>query len=119
MQDQITEKPKEKTDEELKQLALDILEGRVFTDRHCSEPYEISMVFMPLVFLDEAGIEQLKADDPGMVYEYLTEAGPRSCNGLPNFFSMKLLSQDGTKKVMAIYDQLKEARSKAVAEAKA
>lgn len=99
-----TEKPK--TDEELKALAFDIFQGKVFTDRHLADVRDISVVFMPLSFLSEAQIEQLKADDPGLIYEYMEKAGPRAINDMPCFFSMNLLSQDDAKKVMEMCKEL-------------
>ena len=111
------EKPQPKTEEELKQLALDISEGKVFTDRHLSDVRDLSAVLMPLAFLDEAGIEKLKADDPGMVYEYMDKAGPMAVNDMPCFFSMRLLSRDEAKKVGEYYRELKASKDPISAEA--
>ena len=113
MQDKIESEAKPvKTDEELKQLALDIFQGLVFTDRHLSDVRDIQTVFMPLFFMDEASMERLKADDPGLIYEYISEASPVSANGLPSFFSMKILSQDEAKKVVEMCQQMREAVAK-------
>ena len=55
--------------------------------------------------------EQLKSI--GLVYEYLSEAGPMSVNGKPTFFSCRLLNIEDTKKMFEYYNQYKEIREKA------
>ncbi len=49
----------------------------------------------------------------GLVYEYLTEAGPTSVNGCPVFFSLRLLNKVDTEKMFEYYNQYKEIREKA------
>ncbi len=67
------------TDQELKELAIDIFEGKVFTDRHIPEEEErgLLMVFMPLAL--GAGKDWTEDDykSIGMFYEYMDQAGPR------------------------------------------
>src|SRR3989344_8705422 len=91
------------TDEEIKKLADDIYKGLVFTDRHIKNPGDISRVFMPLVLLKEEQIEELKAESPGMIYEYTDKAGPMSIDGMPMFCSFGFLSQEDAKKVNEKY----------------
>lgn len=97
----------------LKKLAIDFHAGHIFSDRHIAnddtEEYasNMRMVFMPLVFMDEEGRDQLAASDPGMFYEYLSEAGPRTCNGMPMFMSMKVLNMTDTKEMFEIVRKLK------------
>lgn len=100
------------TDEEIKKLADDIYKGLVFTDRHIQNPDDISRVFMPLVLLKEEQIEELKAESPGMIYEYMDKAGPMSINGMPMFCSFRFLSQEDAKKVNDKYLQIKKAIEK-------
>lgn len=101
------------TPDELKQIAVDLRAGRIFTDRHVKGPEEMSMVFMVLLFLDEKALAELKANPPGMVYEYLSEAGPRSINGMPCFMSHRYLTLEDTKTVFDLMKKL-EAAEKAV-----
>jgi len=92
------------TNEELKRLAEDICENRVFTDRHINEKdAELTpMIFMPLglgalstIDLDNVQVKKKRKeiDEMAMIYEYISEAGPRGINGYPCFFSMKVLTK--------------------------
>jgi hypothetical protein len=98
-----------KTDAELRQLAMDIVENKVFTDRHLNEN-EASMlgqVFMPIIFMSE---EQTKKvfEDVGMVYEYYSEAGPRGINGLPVFMTVRFLSSDESNRIAPMIKTIQE-----------
>lgn len=97
---------KKLTEEEIKDLANDIYKGFVFTDRHLQSPDDLSRVFIPLIFLKEKDIEDLKKNPPGMIYEYMSEAGPRSINGMPMFLSVRMISQEDTKKVFEKYTKI-------------
>jgi len=88
-----------KTDQEIRQLVLDIQGGRVFTHSQIPEGTDPSMVFMVLALMDEKAHDQLEAADSGMLYEYISAAGPRACNGMPIFMSMRHLSKADTKRV--------------------
>lgn len=48
----------------------------------------------------------------GLVYEYLSAAGPMSVNGKPTFFSLRLLNKVDTEKMFEYYNQYKEIREK-------
>lgn len=39
------------TDDELKEIAKDIYNGKIYTDRHCQNPNDIMSIFMPLIFM--------------------------------------------------------------------
>jgi hypothetical protein len=83
---------------ELRQVALDIVGGRIFTDRDC--PNESGqMVFMALVLMKPKQIQHLRKH-AGMIYEYYSKAGPWSCNGLPMFTSMRWLNKQDTRFVV-------------------
>ena len=96
-----------KTDDELKQLAVEIFDGKVFTDRHCNRSSDISMVFMPIILGAFSNMTEEERTDIGMIYEYLSEAGPRSCNGMPMFTSLRYLSKNDTDKMFAFYEENK------------
>ena len=100
------------TEEEIKKLADDMYRGLVFTDRHIQNPDDISRVFIPLALLEKEQIEELKVESPGMIYEYMDQAGPMAINGMPMFCSFRFLSQEDAKKVMGKYLQIKEAIEK-------
>lgn len=81
----------------LKEVAKDIVNNLVFTDRHIIETHRQQMmpsVFMPLAFMDEAQHKMLKDGNVGMVYEYYNSknASGRSINGYPIFGSLKWMS---------------------------
>ena len=104
-----------KTKEELKQLALDISDGKVFTDRHLRDVEDIGMVFMPIPLGAFAKESKEYIDDIGLIYEYWSEAGPRSVNGYPSFFSMTVLGKEDTEQVFKYHEQFEQAK-KAVLE---
>ena len=101
------------TEEEIKKLADDIYKGLVFTDRHIENSSDMPRVFVPLMLMGEEQIEELMTNPPGMIYEYIEKASPMGINGMPIFFSFRLLSQEDAKKVNKKYIQIKEAVEKA------
>ncbi len=103
-----------KTDEEIKQIAVDLFHGKLFTDKHCQSPEDIRMVFMPLALMASKDMKKLQKDSPCMIFEYMDKAGPRSCNGMPGFFSCQMLSMEDTKKVFEIHGKLGEAQKAAL-----
>jgi len=88
-------KPRIKTDEEIKQLVVDVVGGRVFCDYMVPEGNNnsMSMVFMPLALMSREDGEKLIEEEASMLYEYLEKAGPRSVNGYPGFFSFQVLNR--------------------------
>ena len=108
---------REKSDEEIKKLALDMMAGRVFTSLHIREGEEARMlpsIFMPLVFIGgsedgEALIEKLKSGEITLIYEYLSEAGPRAINGYPSFLSMRCLNRADHKALSEMLNKLQTA----------
>ena len=94
---------------EIRMLAADIVDGKVFTDRHITKKDDVVMCFMILVLMDEKTRDSLK--DVGLIYEYIAEAGPTSVNGMPTFFSMRVVHKDDIPELdMQIkrYRELKE-----------
>jgi hypothetical protein len=81
------------SDDRLRQFILDFLGGRLFTSAHMSEgaPDMLPMVFMPLALGGLADWTREEIEQIGIFYEYLADAGPRSINGMPCFFSMRML----------------------------
>lgn len=95
-------------EEEIKRLAEDIYRGLVFTDRHVQNPDDVERVFMPLILLGDDQREEIRSCGPGMIYEYMDKACPRSINGMPMFFSFRFISQEDAKKVNEKYSQIKD-----------
>ena len=99
-----------KTDEELRQIALDLHLGKIFSDRHCPGPESIPMVFMLLNLMEDKVIEEIKAKNVNFIYEYLDQAGPLSVNGMPTFMSLRFLTKDESDKMFEYYKKFKEAQ---------
>lgn len=97
-----------KSDAELEQLAQDVVAGRVFTDRHCPNLEDLRMVFLALALADKEQIQELRKLDIGMLYEYLDQAGPRSINGMPCFFSFQYLNSEDFAKFAIKYKEIRE-----------
>jgi len=97
------------TEKEIADLANDMYRGLIFTDRHVQRSEDVPSVFMPLIFMNEENIEKLKANPPGMIYEYFDKAGPRSINGMPIFWSFRMINVEDTAKVMERYKRIKQA----------
>ena len=97
-------------DKKLKKIAKEMYEGKIFSDKHLL-PHEQNLmgsVFMPLMLMDNQSRWLLKKNPPGLIYEYNHEAGPRSINGCPMFFSFRSLSQEDTEKMFEFYEQYKK-----------
>lgn len=100
---------------ELKQIAIDILAGRIFTDRDVPESLDIENCFMILILLKSEQVRELSADPPGLIYEYVSEAiKGRTINGMPIFFSMRMINQHDTKIVFDYCKRLKQAEDEII-----
>lgn len=97
------------TTEEIKRLAVDIRSGAVFTNRHVREAEDVQMIFMALTLADDALIDRLRADPPGLIYEYMHKASPQAINGYPIFFSAKMLNKADTDALFDLLRRMQEA----------
>ena len=98
-----------RTDEELKQIALDLHGKKIWTDRHCRSAQELKMSFMLIGFMDEAAMKKLEEDKVNFIFEYLDKAGPMAVNGMPVFMSMECLTEPETAKMFEYYEKIKKA----------
>lgn len=98
----------QKSDEELKKIALDFVRGLIFTDRHLENLEDIKRVFLPIVFLSEAQYEKLVAGNPQFFYEYYSKAVRLSVKGYPCFFTVNWLNAEDTKKMLDYYLEIRE-----------
>jgi hypothetical protein len=93
-------------EQELKQLAIDIMEGRVFGSWNVKDwEHDLGCVFMVIPLMNEP-----LPEDTAHVYEYYDKAGPVSMNGMPTFFSMKILLKDDAEKLMPMIETLEKQR---------
>ncbi|NJO61032.1 MAG: hypothetical protein HC836_23060 [Richelia sp. RM2_1_2] len=84
-----------KTDKEIKQLALRLYRGEIFTSMQIKEhdTQIIGSIFMPLMLLDDLSRKQLILNGAYCFYEEVSKAGPRSVNGYLCFFSFMYLDR--------------------------
>jgi len=102
-----------KTDEELKQIAKDVWAGKIFTDRHLKDsPAMIPVIFMILVLLDKKQVKKMEQDNISLIYEYFDKAAPRSINGYPTFFSMRMLDKEDAGRMIDFYNEVGKAMDK-------
>jgi len=98
-----------KTDKEIKELALELYRGEIFTSLQLRDlESELSMVFMPLRFMDEIAIKILVESKVGMFYAKMNQAAPRCINGLPVFFGVSYINEDDTDRLMKKYNKVIE-----------
>ena len=98
-------------EEELKKLAVDIVNGKVFTSLHLEgdDMNLLGHIFTPCLF---GALEEIDTSNLGLIYEYLDKAGPRSINGYPTFFSMKILSMADNEKLFEYMNKYRELMKK-------
>jgi hypothetical protein len=98
---------------ELKQLAMDIIDNKVFGTWNLKNPEtEFSMVFMISFFFKEEQIDQFKKDEIIHFYEYYDKAGPRSVNGMPCFFSCKIINKENWRQVVRYVEKYERTKNK-------
>ncbi len=100
-----------RTDAQLKQIAIDIIEGRIFSHWNIERPEDVRHVFMPISLGAFAKCTDEEYNNVGLVFEYLDKAGPRTINGMPNFFSMQIVNVKDTeiiRKHYAEYEKMKD-----------
>ena len=100
-----------RTDKEIKDLALGVYKGEIFTSAQIRKGYEnmLHLIFMPLVFMKPEQLDELKEQGAYLFYANMSDAGPTSCNGYPSFFSMGYLDKDDTERMWDKYEAIKKA----------
>jgi hypothetical protein len=103
--------PPRLTDEEVTALARDLVKDRIFMSDQLRKHEQnlLSSIFMPLVFMKPKDVRKMVDGDLAVLYEYFKEAGPRSINGRPMFFSMRWLNQADYARVRAEEQRLRVA----------
>jgi hypothetical protein len=101
-----------RTKEELKQLAIDINGGKVFTEKMLSTPEEGLQVFLPLSLMNKEQKDEFLKEKPVFLFEYFSKAGPMSVNGKPIFMVFQYLTEEELKILKEYYDKLVEAIDK-------
>lgn len=99
------------SESELKDLAMAMRAGTVFSSDHIP-PHGRNMlgsVFMPLLLGGRNIQRSIAIHNFTLFYENLSEAGPRSINGMPCFFSVRMLKEKDHKRLYAKMDQIEKA----------
>jgi hypothetical protein len=91
----------------LRQLAMDIVEGRVFGTWNLTNPDDVGLVFAGTMFMSAEQAKELQQQKVAHFYEYLDKAGPRSFNGMPMFFSMHYLTEEDVESLKPMIEELK------------
>jgi hypothetical protein len=86
------------TNQEIKALAREWCEGRILFSTQVPKEI-ISMVFMPIIFLNEEQRQELIAENVFAFYGKMADAGPRGINGYPIFWTMYRISEDDYNKL--------------------
>lgn len=101
----------EERQEELRQVALDLYKGQIFTSEHIRESEVermLPIVFMVLGFMEKAELEAMSERDVVVFYEYYSQAGPRSINGYPMFTSCYQLTREEWAFVVRGHNKIKK-----------
>lgn len=107
-----------KTLDELKTIALHILNGKIYSSMDIPgfpedlEKYvrHLRCIFMVLALGGQEIWEQLAEQNIAFFYEYRSEAGPRMVNGLPQFMSMQVLNDTDFQKLREMILALEDAQ---------
>jgi len=100
--------------DELKQIAIDIHKGKIFTSFHIP-PWRISqvigLVFMAFGLAGPGAAREVI--DSGVVgfYEYYDKAGPRSINGYPVFFGHHTVTQSEWEYILDVIKAMEAAEA--------
>lgn len=98
-----------RSDKEIKELALAVHAGSAFGTWSIPEHSRnmTTSVFMTLLFMGSIDRKRMKRDGIVHVYEFLSEAGPRSINGMPSFMSHRTLNGEDTNRLQKAIDDLR------------
>jgi len=99
-------------EKKLRELAMDICDGKIFHDRMIGPDrlrQDVGMVFMPFAL---GALEGLKPKTIGLMYEYYDKAGPRSVNGMPCFFSFRILHRNNLDDLQKYMEEIDYFKSK-------
>jgi len=98
-------------DEELKKIAMGVHSGTIFSTDHMGahDMNLVGSVFMPMLLGGIGYARHSLINNITFVYEYLSEAGPRCINGMPIFFSCRMLNREQHKRMYKKLDAIKAA----------
>ena len=97
------------TPENLLQLAMGIVEGRIFTSQHIEE--QVLLTTLPFVFLPLALVAPSSMPgNLGMLWQYMSEAGPQAINGYPIFMTANLMASEDIQPLQELIRKIQASR---------
>ena len=97
------------SNERINELAVAMIESRIFYMQHIRNPHDVPSVFMGIALGGFSGAPQSYIDSIGTIYEYMEKRGPLCVNGLPTFFSFNIVNKDDWAKAVETYERMKSA----------
>lgn len=88
------------SDEDLRRFVLGYCDGQIFTNRQIKKPRDVLAVFLPLVLWKDPSLDGI-----GLLWEWLSQAGPRSVNGYPQFMSVRLMREEDWERASAAIER--------------
>ena len=82
---------------EIKELAIQVYRGDVFTSFQVHNQQDLGMVFMPLMMMSPVQKKDMVEDRPHMYYSYMKDRFPTGVNGYPCFGSVAHLNKEETE----------------------
>ena len=131
---------KKLTNSELKELVREVYDLKIYTSLHCKKEDIIRVFMPVLYLGAKPSVASISKDNQinrknklkyindcliyeaetpqreefinncGMLYEYYSEAAPRGVNGMPFFYSCKIVSIEDTKKFNDMYNEYVKVR---------
>lgn len=90
-----------RSEQELKNIAFDLVKGKIFSDWQIEKEEDIPLIFQAIYMMTDSQLEELKNKDIGMLFEYKTAAYDiDNETGIPIFISFNILTKDESLKVL-------------------
>lgn len=93
------------SEEDLRRFVLDYIAGQIFSDCHVRSKQDLGLVFMPLSLGVFSEYEPASLEQIGLIYEYYSKAGPMAINGMPIFFSLRMMHRDDWTRASGAIDR--------------
>lgn len=105
---------KDRSEEDLKAIAVGIADGNIFCSMQISPGEQKNMlhsVFMVLSLMSKEDFDKLAEENVSVFFEDMSKAGPISVNGYPCFFSCQNLTKTEWESIVPMikkYDEMKK-----------
>ncbi len=105
---------KDLSKEAVNQLALDLVDDKIYTDLHVDNFDLIPQIFMPIALGALANVREEDVKRIGFCYSRIENRNmaPRTINGHPIFWSVNFVNADDSKKILDKAEKIREARKK-------